>query len=96
MGHIFGVDAGTLIADADDDLLGAGFAADADFAFGGVFDGVRDEVCKDLPNPCFVGGDNGKYFGKVSANLTGASLRGEAFRKLGCEVLYGDVVPAQA
>ena len=96
MGHILRVDAGAFVRDAEDDLLGAGFAADTNFAFGGVFDGVGDEIGKYLPNPCFVGDDNGEYFGEIDVNFTGACLRPEAFRQFGCEILHGNVGRAEA
>lgn len=89
--HILWVDAGTLVTNAQDDLLGAHFAADGDLSFGRVFDGVRDQVVEHLADTGLVGEDDGEMFGEVDADLVGASLGGEAFREAGGEAAEGHI-----
>ena len=91
MGHIFRVDPGPFVADADHHLLRTRFPADTNFSVGSVFDRVGDQIRQNLANPRFVGEDNGECFGEFNANLMGACLRPETFREIGSNALHRDV-----
>lgn len=62
MWNIFDVDAGSLIADAHDDLIGSHTAANFDLAFGGVFQRIGDKIGKNLLQPVFITEDDGGNF----------------------------------
>ncbi len=86
-----GVDPGTLVADGDDNLLGADLPADADLAAGGILDGVRDEVGDDLGDAVLVGKDDGELFGEVDQDGVTVGLGAEALGKTFSQGRQGNV-----
>ncbi len=80
IGDVGGVNPGPLVADGDDHLFGADLTADADLAFGGIFNGVRDKVGNDLDDAVLVGEDDGEFCGEVDHEGVAVGLSAETRR----------------
>ncbi len=82
VGDVGRVDAGTLVADADDDLFRADLPADADLSAGGILDGVREKVGKDLVDAGFIRQEDGKFFRKIDHDGMAVRLSPEPLRQV--------------
>lgn len=79
IGDVAGIDTRTLVTDTDDNLFRADLASDADFAAGGIFNGIGNEIGYDLGDAVFVCQNDGESFREIHHDGVILSLGPEAF-----------------